>query len=480
MTGGHGADSVLVTAASPSDDAVSTAIEVARKRARLVVVGDVGMNLSRQPFYEKELELTIACSYGPGRYDAKYEKQGEDYPRAYVRWTAQRNMEALLELVASRAITVHDLITHRIPITQGVEVYNNLSGKGMRSLGIIITYPDAVSRQPSVQLRVAPKHQLGTDVVVGLIGAGNFAQSHIIPAMKHLRLKSVVTSTPATAMNVGRKFGFEEFSADARQVMRDPQVTTVVIATHHNTHAELASLAMQHGKHVFVEKPLATSFEELEQLADAYRSRKHDVFLMTGFNRRFAKPIQDIKAFFLGSNDPLSVMYRVNAGPLRKDHWLWEPKQGGRLVGEICHFVDLVAFFTDATPVSVYAQSVRHSRNDEDFAIQLKYSDGSMATVHYLTNGDTSLAKEYCEISSGGKIAVMDNFTKVSFHEGGRRKKGRYDGSKGHKEQFAHFVSVVEGRASPSVDFRCQHSVTLATLKARESLLTGKVYNLGT
>ncbi|MCC6395840.1 MAG: bi-domain-containing oxidoreductase [Bacteroidetes bacterium] len=483
MTQGYGTDAVIITASTQSNEPLELSLKMARKKSRTVVVGAVGMNVPRSPFYEKELDLRISCSYGPGRYDPAYEDRGEDYPIGYVRWTENRNMASVIDLIARRCIDVRPLITHRFAIADALKAYDLITRKGEKYLGVLITYPDAVdATKPRVRrVSVAAASPADTRTSVGFIGAGNFAQSYLLPPMKKLPvlLKSVVTGTPVNAKSVADKFGFQECGTEAAIVVEDPAVDAAVIATRHDTHAQFVYEALTKGKHVFVEKPLAVTREELARIVSLREQSpqaagKH---VMVGFNRRFSKPFKDIAEFFENRREPLVVSYRVNAGSLPATHWILSAGQGGRMIGEGCHFIDCMQFLIGARPVHVVARAlslgggVRSS--PESIVATVTFADGSVGTLTYLANGDAAMGKEYCEVFGAGKSAVMDNFKEVRFFARGKQSKKSYDGSKGHVEEVRHFVRLIRGETAPLLTFEQCVDATLVTFAVMESLKEG-------
>lgn len=481
FTRGNGADAIIITAATKSNQPLELSLELARKKAHVVVVGAVGMDIPRSPFYEKELDLRIASSYGPGRYDPQYEEKGNDYPIGYVRWTENRNMEAILDLLAERKIEFDTMISHTFPITQALDAYDIVTGKtDEKYLGILLQYPE---RKESIQrIQISAKSQVSRSAqkpVIGFIGAGNFAQSYLIPPLKkqNVQLQGVITATPINSKSVAEKFGFKFAATNPDQIFEDGKITTVFIATQHDTHGKFVLKALHSGKNVFVEKPIALSRDELDEIAEAYTSsNKH---IAVGFNRRFSAPFRYIKSAFGNMDKPLVINYRVNAGFIPSDHWTQDPEQGGRIIGEGCHFIDIFNFLTDAKPVSIYTSSADFSdtrmQNNDTVSIVIKYSDGSIGNLTYLANGDPSVPKEYCEVYGGGKTAIMDNFKKVYLHQSNGSKKKSFSGGKGHSEEIDHFMKVIKNEQENELPFSSIYSTTLLTFLAMESIKTGKV-----
>ena len=485
FTRGHGSDAAIITAATRSNDPLELALQIARKRSPIIMVGAGGMDVVRGPFYDKELDLRIATSYGPGRYDPSYEENGHDYPIGYVRWTENRNMEAFLDLLAARSVNVSDLTTHEIPIMDALRAYEMITGKiKTRYIGILLKYDlTKANAARRVDLHLPQGHAVSTqDVSVGFIGAGNFAQSYLLPPLKalNLPLRGVMTSTPVNANSAAQKFGFGYAASDAGEIISDPSINTLFIASRHDSHADYALRALHAGKHVFVEKPLAISHEQVDAIEKTVREwngKPHPHFTV-GFNRRYSKPFNDLREFFDGTQEPLVIMYRVNAGFMPLTKWMQDPTQGGRFVGEACHFIDCMAFLTGALPVRVYAERVpstnQATETNDNLTVSLKFSDGSVGHLLYLANGDGSLPKEYCEVFGGGKSAVMNDFAVTHFHADGKHTRKNYDHGKGHDEEVQHFIRVVKGIEEPELTPASMLATTRATLLAIDSLKLGK------
>ncbi len=484
FTRGIGCDAVILTAGTSSNGPMELAIQAARKKGRIVVVGAVGMDIPRSPFYEKELEITISCSYGPGRYDPNYEEEGQDYPVGYVRWTERRNMEAVLDLIASGKLNVQRMITHRMPIAEAERAYDIITGKIEEPyIGIILNYPDrgdkVMARTVQVNTPSAPK---GGALGIGFVGAGSFAQSYLLPPAKSFgsRLVSVATTTSVNARSVAEKFGFEEAATDAGTLFARTDIDGVFIATRHDSHAGYVAQGLGAGKQVFVEKPLAITREELEAIRELAESGNNRV--MVGFNRRFSEPLRAAKRHFHGVGEPLVMMYRVNAGFIKLDHWTQAESQRGRIIGEGCHFIDCMQFLTGARPVSVYAAAIGSSntmtRNADSVSITIRFSDGSVGTLVYLANGDPSIPKEYFEVFGGGRTAIMDNFRELTLATGRKMKQEKFNGDKGHAEEVKLTLQAMKGGGPMPIEFQSLYDTTLATFAAVESLETGEVIRL--
>ena len=421
------------------------------------------------------MELRISCSYGPGRYDANYEEGGVDYPFAYVRWTEQRNMQAFLEMVSKGSVDVKPLITHTFDIDQAEEAYEIVLGKNPEPhIGILLAYANRKEKFDSLrQVRALPQKQLN----VGFIGAGSFAQSYLIPNVKAFgaSLDTVVTSKGITSKNVADKFGFNFCSSEVNDILGKSHINTVFIATPHSSHAGQVIQSLKAHKNIFVEKPLAINETELASIIEAKAT--HNLPLMVGFNRRFAPICVAAKKEFENTGEPLVVNIRINAGYIPKDHWTQIPEIGaGRIIGEMCHFIDLMQFFVDAEPVKVYADCIQSKneklKQDDNISIIVKFNNGSLGTLVYVANGDKSLPKEHIELFGGGKSLVINDFLNGSLHNRNKSKKITSSG-KGHQQEVKAFLtSLVEGHDSP-ISFRSICLTTLTTFKVIDSLRTG-------
>lgn len=417
---GRGVDAVLITASTTSSEPVHQAAQMCRKRGRIVLVGVTGLELSRADFYEKELSFQVSCSYGPGRYDAHYETKGQDYPIAFVRWTEQRNFEAVLDMMADKRLNVRPLISRRFSLDQAPAAYE-LLGSNSPSLGILLDYQEPhegiVAPASTVRLtaeRIDTARDLST--AVSFIGAGDYSNGVLIPAFKAAggRLRAVASLNGATGAHAARKFGFSEVTTDVERVLGDDGANIVAIATRHDSHARLVCQALAAGKHVFVEKPLALTLAELIEVELAYRSATKAPLLMVGFNRRFSPQIRRVKALLEKRQEPKAFVMTVNAGRIAPDHWTQDSEVGGgRIIGEACHFTDLLRFLAGA-PITSHDTAVMRSGPIADCTMmQLAFADGSIGTIHYLTNGHRSYPKERLEVFCGGGILRLDNFRKL-------------------------------------------------------------------
>lgn len=481
---GKGVDAVLITAATSSNEPLEIALKMARRKAKVVVVGAVGMNVPRSPFYEKEQELLISCSYGPGRYDPNYEEHGQDYPYEYVRWTEQRNMQAFLDLIASGAINMQMLTTHRIAINDAAGAYDLIMGRGKEPyLGIVLEYPE---RRETMSIAVAPQRKGAVHagkIGMGFVGAGAFAQTHLLPHMRNesIDFTMLAGATPVRVRSVAENFGFREFTTDFKQLVNNKDIKLVACATRHDTHAEYVTAALAAGKDVFVEKPLALTSEELRQVDATYQ--KSGGRLLVGFNRRFSPPLVKMKEFFSGRQEPLAMSYRVNAGAIPATHWTQDPAQGGRIIGEACHFIDTMAFLADADPVGVHAVSVHSAAANlhlqDVVSISVQFGDGSIGTVHYFANGAKGLGKEYLEAHGEGRSAIMDNFKTLNLLWGTKRNDLSFDGGKGHAQEIAAMIDALKQGGEFPIGYQTLHSVTESTFAAVESLASGNAVSVG-
>lgn len=419
----NGVDGVIIAASTKSNDPVANAARMCRKRGRIILVGVTGLELSRADFYEKELTFQVSCSYGPGRYDSQYEQQGQDYPLPFVRWTEQRNFEAVLDMMAEKQIDVTPLVTHRYEFEDAISAYNVLT-TDKSALGILLNYgSESESRHiNSVSLNHHPDYEKNTPVL-GVIGAGNYASRVLIPAFKNAgaQLHSIATSGGVNGVVHGKKQGFAQATTDTSGLINDDNVNTVVIVTQHNTHAKLVTDSLQAKKHVFVEKPLALTYQELDEIkSNFYLAQENNTptRLMVGFNRRFSPQIQKMKSLLSNVSEPMSITMTMNAGSIPADHWTQDVEVGGgRIIGEACHFIDLMRYLVGSKITSVQAR--RMGDNDamavteDKAAIILGFEDGSFGTIHYFANGSSAFPKERVEVFTSGKVLQLDNFIKL-------------------------------------------------------------------
>lgn len=467
---GRGVDAVIITASTKSNEPVTQAAHMCRKRGRIVLVGVVGLELSRADFYEKELSFQVSCSYGPGRYEDNFEGKGMDYPIGFVRWTEQRNFEAVLDMMASGALDVKPLISHRFPIDRALEAYGQISNPN--TLGIVLQYADR-SEPPKRSVSLPAQARSAERAIVAVIGAGNYAGATLLPALKGAgaRLKTIVSKTGVTGTHLGKKFGFEHSTTDIEAVMKDPDVNAVIITTQHNTHAKLVIQALEAGKHVFVEKPLCLNEPELLLIEEAVASSSSIV--MVGFNRRFAPHIIKMKELLDGIRAPKAMVMIVNSGQLPGSHWTQDPDRGGgRMIGEGCHFVDLLRYLAGAPVESVGAMGIHGGtqRLDENISVTMRFEDGSIGSVHYLSNGHKGYPKERLEVFAGGKILHLDNFRRLSgYGWKGFASMNLRQQDKGHAAELRAFVEAVKAGGPSPIPFEEMAEVTRVTFAVTTS-----------
>lgn len=469
-----GADAVIITAATSSDDPVNLAGELCRQKGKVIIVGSVPSGFKRQEYFKKELDLRMSCSYGPGRYDTRYEDQGIDYPSGYVRWTENRNMQAFLDLASSQKIHPEKLITHRFEFSDAPSAYQMILDRNETFGGIILKY-DLVT-EPKSKIFTENKSNVTTALVSGVIGAGSFAQNMLLPAIsEQTRLRGVVTSKPHQAGHLQNKYQFEFTSGDAKDLMDDPQISNLFITTRHDSHAALVLESLRHGKHVYVEKPLCMNEEELELIRKTYE--EHRSILMTGFNRRFSPLIVRLKKDLdVSPSLPRAVHYRVNAGALPANHWVHDSVTGGgRIIGEVCHFIDLCMFLAGAPITSVSASAMADAGHLNDtLTINLAFSNGSIAGISYFSNGSKQVPKEKIEVFYGGKTAEVNDFTSLTIHPNQSSKSVNMKLStqdKGHRHSFAAFLDSVRSGQGAPIPFAEQYLSMLATFYVRESVM---------
>jgi predicted dehydrogenase/threonine dehydrogenase-like Zn-dependent dehydrogenase len=489
---GRGVDGVLITAATQSDEPVHQAAQMCRKRGRIVLVGVAGLKLSRADFYEKELSFQVSCSYGPGRYDPAYEEQGHDYPPGFVRWTEQRNFEAVLDMMAAGRVTPDPLISHRFSLDTATAAYALISGSAP-SLGVLLMYP-SIGESTDEQLR---RHSVGTASSqssnstgsrpsdggkrpqAAFIGAGNFASQVLIPAFaEHAELVQIASRNGLSSAVAGRKFRIQDVTSETSAPFENPDVNTVVIATRHDSHADLVCQGLESDKHVFVEKPLAVSHNQLDRVLQAAQSSS--ALLMVGFNRRFSPHARRMHQLLQGAREAKAFIMTVNAGSIPPDHWTHDPVAGGgRIIGEGCHFIDLLRFLCGHPITTVQATQFGREASDatlEDRAtITLGFSDGSMGTIHYLANGHKAFPKERLEVFCGGRILQLDNFRRLrGYGWTGFTKMNLWRQDKGHTAGVAAFCGAVStGGASP-IPLQELAEITRVTIDAAEAAKSGE------
>lgn len=479
---GHGVDAVLITAATASNQPIELAAEVARVRGRIVLVGVAGLNIPRPPFFAKELEFTVSSSLGPGRMDPVYEEHGVDYPIGYARWTAQRNMQAVLDTIATGRLPVERLTTHRIPIERGGEAFDLITS-GTPHLGIILDYPPP----PPTPSRVLPlptrrRAAKPDDVGVGFIGAGNFSRLIMLPLLGKLagvNFRGLASAKGMNAERSARKFGFEYATTDVNALLSDDDTSAIFIVTRHDLHAELVMASLRAGKHVFVEKPLCIHARELEAIDKCVRDLGDRCpVLMVGFNRRFSRGMQVVRDFF-GKTTPLSISYRFAPGPLPPNSWpQLEDVGGGRIVGEACHAIDACVAIANSAPVRVFAESVGRvsglETTDDRVFITMRHENGSISNVSYQAGGDKAAPPERVEIHGGGSTAYIDGWNEIELWRGDKRRAVSGQRDKGFVGEFAAFIDACRGGGAWPVSWPQLYGTTWASLMAVQSLRSGE------
>ncbi len=475
-TGGHGADAVIITADTSSSDPVELAGRLSRKKGRVVIVGNVPTDFPREHYYKKELDLRMSCSYGPGRYDADYEEKGVDYPIGYVRWTENRNMQAFLDLLASGKLDIERLITHKFDFEEATRAYPIILDRSKSFAGILLKYD--LDKPLEKRIRLKSMRFARSEVHIGFIGAGSFAQRVLLPAAKKQgNLVGLATARPNSSRGIADKHGFSYCTGDGAEITNDENINTVFIATRHNLHAPYVLEALRKNKNIFVEKPLCLSLEGLQEIAEEYQKR--NVHLMVDFNRRFSPHVRETLKLF-SSGGPKAIHYRINAGSLPPQHWVHDKDQGGgRILGEVCHFVDLAMFLAGSRITTVSADSMGDSKGLMDtLVINLTFADESVASISYFSNGHPSLQKERLEIFSAGQAVVIDDFKRMTIHSKKTRKYNLRKQDKGHARIVEAFLSSVTSGTPTPIPFEDIYWTTLATLKVVESIQSGQKLSL--
>jgi predicted dehydrogenase/threonine dehydrogenase-like Zn-dependent dehydrogenase len=456
---GRGVDAVLITAATQSNEPMHQAALMCRQRGRIVLIGVTGLELSRDDFFKKELTFQVSASYGPGRYDPRYEDKGLDYPIGFVRWTENRNFEAVLDMLRDGRLAVKRLVTHRFRIDEAERAYELISGSEP-SLGVLLEYPGTV--QPSARVVRVAQARAGADAAkarVAFIGAGNFATAALIPAFAEAgaQLTTVVSAGGVSGLHAARKFGFAQTSTDSEGAFADPGTNAVVVTTRHDSHARMVIRALEAGKHVFVEKPLCLTNTQLDEITATYdrvSALGHAPIVTVGFNRRFAPHVVRMKSLLSGTPGPKAFVVTVNAGAIPANHWTQDLEVGGgRIVGEACHFVDLLRFLAAAPIVEHHLASMTSATNDT-VTIQLKFADGSLGTVHYFANGSKRFPKERVEAFSGNRVLQLDNFRRLTgYGWPGFSTMRLWRQDKGHRACALAFVRAVESGSAAPIPF---------------------------
>lgn len=489
-TGGKGFDAVIICAATESSNPVELAGEIARDRASIISVGAVGLKIPRNLYYEKELTFLVSRSYGPGRYDPTYEEGGQDYPIGYVRWTEGRNLSAFVDLLVDGRVDVDGLITHRFPIAKGIEAYDLITARSDDPfVGILLTYPETEDKMLPIdnQYPVRDVQTAPVEVVnLGMIGAGNFAKSTLLPnlrGMDGLELVAIASARGLKSSHAADRYGFGYAATETEQILQDQSINTIAILTRHDLHAALTVAGLSAGKNVFCEKPLALDLDQLEDVNQALNET--DKLLMVGFNRRFASLSKALKRFIESTPGPKVMTYRINAGPLPSNHWLYDPVEGGgRIIGEACHFIDFLTYIANALPIKVRTIGVDSDMPDheDNVIIALDFADGSIGSISYLASGDRSFSKERVEVFGGGKVAVLDDFRSLELVTDGKRsrQRSRLRQDKGHKAEWEAFVKAIQTGGPPPIPYEDMIAVTKTSIAAVKSLRTQQSVDIKT
>ena len=469
QTGGVGADGVIITASSQTNAIISQAARMSRKRGKIVLVGVVGLNISRAEFYEKELTFQVSCSYGPGRYDENYEQKGIDYPLPYVRWTEQRNFDAVLFALSTGMLQVKEMITEIVPLAEYKYIYGNIGSH--KSIASILKYDEKELKEPIHTIELVSNNFKGSKGVIGIIGAGNFTKMTLLPALKNsgAHLKYIASQGGLSSTLLAKKYGFLRSTTNYKEILEDDEVDLVLITTRHNQHAEMVIESLNAGKNVFVEKPLALNEKELERIIEAYRESGKT--LTVGFNRRFSPHIEKIKSIV--GNAQMNVVATMNAGFIPSNVWVHDMKiGGGRIIGEACHYIDLISYLTGSRvkAVCMNAMGVNSEENTDNASILLKMENGSTGVINYFSNGSKAYSKERVEVFSQERTLIMDNFRKTEAFGVKGLKKMKTAMDKGHKNQFHRLVKAVQEGGDALIPFDSIINTTKASFAAIESL----------
>jgi len=485
LTQGYGTDAVLITTGTKDNSPVELSAEISRDKGRIVDIGITKMDLPWRPYNEKELEFVFSRSYGPGRYDPNYEEKGIDYPIGFVRWTEKRNMESFLDLIKQEKLDISDLITHRYKFKEAENIYKKLSQSEIENyLGVIFEYDSMEKRdllKSKVKIERKKKVKKKDQINLGLIGAGNFAKTMLIPHLvknKDVQLKTVVTSTGISSKDTANKFGFEYASTSTKDVLKGKNIDTLIIATRHNLHAQFVIQGLKNNKNVFVEKPLCLNETELKEIIYIYNKLKKKgdhPYLMVGYNRRFAPLSEKLKNFFRNREQPLLMHYRVNAGFLPKTNWYQDPEEGGgRIIGEVCHFIDYMVFLTESLPVKVFASSIiakdKNIPVSDNISVNLEFEDGSIGNIIYTSLGNSVFPKEYIEVFGDNSVGVLNNFSSLSLFRSNKKKTIKSHHDKGHKMEINRAVEFIKNVSGSPIILKEIIATSLTTFKIHESL----------
>ncbi len=481
LTGGLGVDAVIIAAGTASLDPINFAGEIVRKKGRIVVVGAVPTGFDRDPhWYRKELELRMSCSYGPGRYDPDYEEKGIDYPAAYVRWTENRNMEAFQELAHSGRIDLGYLTTHELPLEEAPKAYDMILSRSEPFLGIVLKY-DVHKPLARAKVDIRPARP-EAKVNIAFVGAGSYAQGNLLPNLPRqdgeVSLVGVMTNSGTTSKRVAERFGFGFCTSDPKDIFENDEINTVFIATRHDSHAQYVRQALSAGKHVFVEKPLCLTSDDLAEIEDVY-GKSEGLRLMVGFNRRFAPHALELKSR-LGAG-PKSMIYRINAGAIPKESWIQDRELGGgRIVGEVCHFIDFLTWLCGSLPRSIHAVALPDPESLNDtVSINLEFANGSIGSISYFANGSKELPKEYIEVYATGRTGIIKDFKELEIHSSGKpHRKRSLSQNKGQANMVRAFIESIRDGGASIIPVAESFAVARATFAVLESLRTRRAMAL--
>jgi len=484
-TGGIGADGVIITASSKSDFIIKQAAQMSRKRGRIILIGVIGLNISRVDFYEKELTFQVSCSYGPGRYDEEYEIKGNDYPLPYVRWTAKRNFEAVLNAISAGQLDVKPLITEIIPLFEYNKIYSNINKNA--SIASILSYSSESVPERRLEIRISQIRHLPSKGIAGIIGAGNYTQMTLLPALKQtdLFLKTIVSAGGLSATLMAKKYGIKVAGSDYMEILQDPDIDVVFITTRHNLHASMVRDALSAKKHVFVEKPLALTIDELNQIIQVYNdmSKDHKLMLLVGYNRRFSPHSQKIK-YLIGENTAdINIVATMNAGIIQPNIWIHDMKVGGgRIIGEACHLIDLLIYFTGSKVKRVIMNALgkNPSVNTDNASLLLQFENGANGSINYFSNGSKAYSKERVELYSGNRTIVLDNFTTTRGYGYSNFRKLKTKLDKGHVNQFKCLADSLVKGGLPVIPFDDIINSTKASFAVIESFKNKKWVSVDT
>jgi len=485
LTNSRGVDGVLITASAKEDAIIHESAQMCRQRGRIVLVGVVNMNMDRSDFYEKELSFQVSCSYGPGRYDSSYEQAGQDYPLGFVRWTEQRNFEAILDQLSSGTLKVDELVSETFPIEKAGAAYKTLTDDPSK-MALLLTYPQQVQLEKTISVKPVRSQKTASEkVVAGLIGAGNFAKLTLLPAIKDadIRLKTVADINGVSGTHAAKKFGFQQAANDYHQILNDSEINTVFITTRHDLHAKMVIEALKAGKHVHVEKPLCLSKDQLKEIREVYAEHRTQQ-LLVGFNRRFSPHAQKMQELLKVRSTPLMMTCVINAGAIGAGVWVQdEAVGGGRIIGEGCHWLDLMSFWAGQPITSVSATMMGRAAGvdvcSDKMSITVSFADGSVGTLHYFANGHKSYPKETMEVFCDGKILRLDNFRKLKgFGRSNFNKMSLWGQDKGHKNQFSIWIETIADGGDALIPFEQIENITQASFAAMQSAEQNKVIQL--